>query len=145
MNDDKTTHLARCFCGAVEVALSGKPEAMGYCHCDSCRRWSAGPVNAFSLWPNDAVRIVRGEDLLGSYAGSPQSHRRWCSRCGGHVLTEHPEWGLVDVYAAVIEDFDFAPGVHVHYQETVLPMIDDVRKFKDLPETMGGSGEMVAT
>lgn len=35
-------------CGAVPV--SGEPAGMGYCHCESCRRWSAGPVNAFTLW-----------------------------------------------------------------------------------------------
>src|SRR3569833_2373880 len=40
-----------CFCGAVEIEVSGAPEAMGYCHCRSCRSWSGGPVNAFSLWP----------------------------------------------------------------------------------------------
>ncbi|HEX5960264.1 MAG TPA: GFA family protein [Rhodanobacteraceae bacterium] len=137
-------HTARCFCGAVEVSLSGAPEAMGYCHCESCRRWSAGPVNAFSLWPNASVRITRGEDQLGSYAKTPASVRRWCKRCGGHVLTEHPAWGLVDVYAAVIEDFDFAPGVHVHYAESVLPIRDGVTKLKDLPEAMGGSGAAMA-
>ena len=32
-----------CFCGAVEVEVSGQPEAMGYCHCRSCRSWSASP------------------------------------------------------------------------------------------------------
>ena len=37
-----------CFCGAVEVTASGEPAAMGYCHCDSCRHWSAGPINAFT-------------------------------------------------------------------------------------------------
>ncbi len=26
-----------------------------FCHCDSCRHWSAGPVNAFTLWKPDAV------------------------------------------------------------------------------------------
>ncbi len=134
-------HTARCFCGAVEVTLVGEPAAMGYCHCDSCRRWSAGPVNAFSLWPADAVHVARGADLLDSYAATPDSQRHWCTRCGGHVLTRHPEWGLVDVYAAVIADFDFAPGVHVHYQETALPMDDGITKFKDLPADMGGSGE----
>lgn len=138
------THTARCFCGAVEVVLTGSPEAMGYCHCESCRRWSAGPVNAFSLWPKDAVRISKGEKQLGSFAKTPASVRRWCKQCGGHVLTEHPAWGLVDVYAAVIEDFDFAPGVHVHYQETVLPIHDGVTKLKDLPKAMGGSGVALA-
>ena len=139
-----SSHTARCFCGAVEVELEGSPAAMGYCHCDSCRRWSAGPINAFSLWPKDAVRIVKGEDQLGSYSKTPTSIRQWCKRCGGHVLTDHPHWGLVDVYAAVIEDFDFKPGVHVHYQETVLPMADGITKLKDLPTEMGGSGVAMA-
>ena len=57
---DNSTHIARCFCGAVELGLSGAPAAMGYCHCASCRQWSAGPVNAFSLWPVNAVGINRG-------------------------------------------------------------------------------------
>ena len=38
-----------CFCGVVEIEVEGAPEAMGYCHCESCRSWSAGPVNAFSV------------------------------------------------------------------------------------------------
>ena len=141
---EKGVCAARCFCGAVELSLSGAPAAMGYCHCESCRHWSAGPVNAFSLWPADAVGITRGGDKLGSYARSPASIRRWCTECGGHVLTEHPSWGLVDVYAVLIEDFEFQPGVHVHYQETVLQMPDGLPKQRDLPAEMGGSGELLA-
>ena len=97
-------------------------------------------MNAFSLWPNAAVTIASGGDKLGSYAKTPASIRRWCTQCGGHVMTEHPHWGLVDVYAAVIEEFEFAPAVHVHYQETVLPIPNGVTKLKDLPKEMGGSG-----
>lgn len=137
---NSATHTGHCFCGTVEVTVTGTPEAMGYCHCESCRHWSAGPVNAFSLWPAEAVRITRGEDRLGSYAKTPDSRRRWCMDCGGHVLTEHPRMELVDVYAAVLDDFDFAPGVHVHYQESVLRVTDGLPKLKDLPEAMGGSG-----
>ena len=37
----------------------------------------------------------------------------------GHVSLTTPPWGLIDVPAVVIEDFDFKPGFHVHYQETV--------------------------
>ncbi len=37
------SHVGRCFCGAVEVEATGAPEAMGYCHCNSCRSWSASP------------------------------------------------------------------------------------------------------
>jgi hypothetical protein len=41
--------------------------------------------------------------------------------------------GLVDVYAASIPDFPFKAGVHVHYQESVLPIRDGVSKLKDVP------------
>ncbi len=27
------THTGACFCGAVEIEVTGAPEAMGYCHC----------------------------------------------------------------------------------------------------------------
>lgn len=140
MSDDKTYH-GSCFCGAVQVEVSGQPEAMGYCHCDSCRHWSAGPVNAFTLWKPEAVTITQGADNLESYSKTPNSYRKWCRTCGGHVLTEHPTMGLTDVYAAVIPELGFTPGVHVHYQESVLPIRDGVIKLKDVPAELGGSGE----
>lgn len=138
---DNTTHQGSCFCGSVQLAVSGEPVAMGYCHCDSCRHWSAGPVNAFSLWKPDAVRITRGADLIGSYNKTPHSFRKWCTSCGGHLFTEHPGMGLTDVYAAILPTLAFAPGVHVHYQETVLRIHDGLPKMKDVPREMGGSGE----
>ncbi|MNF07453.1 hypothetical protein D3C80_2076350 [compost metagenome] len=48
--------------------------------------------------------------------------------------------GLIDVYAAVIPDLAFLPGVHVHYQETVLHIKDGLPKLKDVPSELGGSG-----
>ena len=57
------------------------------------------------------------------------------------MLTEHPLWKLVDVYAAVLRDFPFQPGVHVNYAESVLPMKDGLPKLKDFPAELGGSGE----
>jgi hypothetical protein len=130
-----------CFCGAVRFTMSGDPAAMGYCHCTSCRQWSASPVNAFVLWKSDAVKVTQGADQIGSYSKTPQSIRKWCKTCGGHVFTEHPGWGLTDVYAAVTPELSFKPGVHVHYEETVLRISDDLPKMKDIPKEMGGSGE----
>jgi hypothetical protein len=139
-----TTYPGSCFCGAVQLTVTGEPVAMGYCHCESCRHWSAGPVNAFTLWHPDAVRVTRGADNLGSYNKTPQSTRKWCRTCGGHVFTEHPGLGLTDVYAAVIPDFPYQPGIHVHYQETRLPIRVGLPKMKDVPGEMGGSGVALA-
>jgi hypothetical protein len=138
------TMTGKCFCGGVEVTVTGEPAAMGYCHCDSCRHWSAGPVNAFSLWKPEAVRITKGADNLGSFAKTANSHRKWCQTCGGHVLTEHPGMGLTDVYAAILPKLAFKPGLHVFYAETVLHIHDGLPKLKDVPKELGGSGETLA-
>jgi hypothetical protein len=148
--NQSNNYKASCFCGAVRLRLNGAPEAMAYCHCDSCRRWSAGPVNAFTLWNPDAVQITGGSDNVASYDKNPLtgnenivSKRQWCKTCGGHIFTEHPTMGLVDVPAVVIENFVFEPGFHVHYQETVHQVSDGLPKFRDLPREAGGSGEQL--
>jgi hypothetical protein len=48
--------------------------------------------------------------------------------------------GLTDVYAAVIPDVPFIPGLHVNYAETTLPIRDGLLKLKDFPKAFGGSG-----
>jgi hypothetical protein len=135
-----STFKGSCFCGAVQFTVSGEPAGMGYCHCESCRSWSAAPVNAFTLWKPDAVQVTRGAAKIGTYNKTPHSLRKWCKECGGHLYTEHPGLGLVDVYAASIPAFPYRPGVHVNYQETRLHMKDGLPKMKDMPKEMGGSG-----
>jgi hypothetical protein len=57
------------------------------------------------------------------------------------LFTDHPGFGLVDIYAAMLPNLKFEPSVHVHYGESVLPIKDGLPKFKDMPAEMGGSGE----
>jgi hypothetical protein len=116
---------------------------MGYCHCSSCREWSAGPVNAFTLWAPQNVQITKGSDKIGVYHRTDRSMRKWCKICGGHLLTDHPGWQLTDVYAALLPSVEFKPAVHVNYQETVLPIKDGLPKQKDVPKEMGGSGQLL--
>jgi hypothetical protein len=147
---DESIHSGSCFCGAVQFRLKGEPEVMAYCHCDSCRHWSAGPVSAFTLWKPDALQISDGADKIAEFEKNPRtedktilSKRKWCTQCGGHIYTEHPTMGLIDVPAAVITDLDFQPVFHVHYQETVHQLSDGLPKFKDLPKEAGGSGDLL--
>ena len=133
-----------CFCGAVEVEVTGEPAGMGYCHCRSCRSWSGGPVNAFTLWKPEQVRVSKGREQLATYQKTPASQRQYCRACGGHLMTNHPTLGMVDVFAATLPSLAFKPGVHVNYAETVLPMADGLPKFRDFPKEFGGSGEMVS-
>ena len=136
-------YKTQCFCGAVELTVSGEPAVMGYCHCESCRHWSAGPLNAFTLWQPGAVKVTKGAEHIGTYSKTPVSYRKWCKQCGGHLFTEHPPLQLTDVYAAMIPQLRFQPGVHVNYQESVLRIKDGLPKLRDFPQEFGGSGEMV--
>ena len=135
------TYRTGCFCGEVQLEVSGEPAAMGYCHCASCRHWSAGPVNAFTLWKPESLTVTGGAGSIGSFAKTPISVRKWCTRCGGHLFTEHPTMGLVDIYAALLPQLKFDPALHVHYQDTVLHLHDGKPKMKDMPKEMGGSGQ----
>ena len=146
--DQPNEYKGSCFCGAVQFTMRDKPALMAYCHCDSCRQWSAGPVSAFTLWKPDDIKITQGQVSITTFDKNPLSgdedvfsNRQWCKSCGGHLFIEHPTMGLIDVPAAVIDGFNFEPAFHVHYQETVHPMKDGLPKFRDLPKEAGGSGE----
>jgi hypothetical protein len=144
MSPEQKTFEGQCYCGGVRLEVTGDPVGAGYCHCATCRSWSAAPVNAFTLWKPEAVTVTQGADLIGEYNQNDRSYRQWCRACGGHLLTRHPQWGLVDVYAATIPGFPFVPEVHVNYASTVLPMKDGLPKLEDFPTELGGSGEIVA-
>jgi hypothetical protein len=134
------TYSGTCYCGAVEIEASGEPVDMGYCHCDACRRYSGAPVNAFSLWKIDNVKVTKGAESLRKFKSSEMSERCYCTKCGGNVFVEHATLGLIDIPAGVLPTLDFKPSVHLNYEETVLPMKDGLPKLKDFPVAIGGSG-----
>ncbi len=97
------------------------------------------PVNAFILWKPENVRITLGAEYVATFNKTPRSDRKYCSKCGGHLMANHPLWGVLDVYAATLPDLKFTPGLHTNYAETVLPMKDGLPKFHDYPSAFGGS------
>lgn len=143
MTGETKTYHGSCYCGAVEVTVTGDPVVEGYCHCLSCRKWHAAPVNAWSAWPKDQVTIT------GQVTGSdkdPASRRITCTVCGGCVANEKPQMGLVAVYPMTLfgSAYAFKPTLHIFYDEGVLAMSDGLSKFVDAPEAFGGSGDLAA-
>jgi len=137
------THTGRCYCGAVEIEVRGDPLDMGYCHCENCRRYSTALVSAFTLWKQENVNVTKGAEFLGRFKSSAISERRFCTKCGGHIMVDHPTLGLIDVRLGALRNFAFKPTVHLNYEETVLPIRDGLPKLKDFPASIGGSGETV--
>ena len=135
------THAGNCYCGAVQIEASGSPEAMGYCHCQACRSYSGAPIGAFTLWKAASVKVTKGEESLGRFQSSDFSQRRYCVKCGGRVMVDHPGIGMVDIAPATIATLAFEPAVHLNYEETVLPMKDGLPKLRDFPAEVGGTGQ----
>jgi hypothetical protein len=101
-------------------------------------------VNAFSLWKPESLQVTHGAASIGTYSKTPLSYRKWCTKCGGHLFTEHPTMGLVDIYAAILPQLKFEPALHVNFHETVLRIKDGTPKMQDMPKEMGGSGVVLA-
>ena len=37
----------RCLCGKISYRVTGPPVWIGYCHCESCRRFTGGLVTSW--------------------------------------------------------------------------------------------------
>jgi len=115
----------------VEVEATGEPLDMGYCHCNECRRYCTAPVSIFTLWKPETVKISKGEQFLGKFHASELSDRQYCTKCGGHVMIDHPTLRLGDIRVP-LSHFTFKPTVHLNYAETVLPMRDGITQTQRL-------------
>ena len=98
-------------------------------------------MKAFTLWKTENVKVTKGVEFLGRFKKTEMSERQFCTKCGGHLMTDHPTLGFIDVFAAAIPSLAFKPTVHLNYAETVLPMKDGLLKLRDFPAKAGGSGE----
>lgn len=143
MHNTAEIHRGSCFCGAVEIEVRGKPIDMGYCHCKSCRTYSGAPLVAFTIWPADKFRVVKGAELWGGFNKVGSSDRKFCMRCGGHMLLDHPHLGVVDVRATVLPTVQFVPKAHLNYGEAVMAVPDGLPKFRDMPTDIGGTGKLM--
>ena len=137
------TYKGECFCGEVAFEVSGTPVAEGYCHCNDCRSWSAAPFVALSLWPTGAVTFTKGEASVGSYAKTERSVRKFCTVCVGNLMIDQPGRNVIDVFPSQMKDFQRTPTMHVAYASKVMPVVDGLPKFADVPAEYGGSGDLL--
>ena len=54
-----------CLCGGVEYEVQD-PEALGYCHCTRCQRWTGSSL-AGVVVAKENFRFTKGEDLVKRY------------------------------------------------------------------------------
>src|SRR5438552_16887643 len=106
---------------------------IGYCHCENCRRYSAAPVSAFTLWKKEKVVLTKGAEFLGRFKGGEISDSRYCTKCGVHISVNHPTLGLIAVRIGALRDLPFKPQVQLNYARTILAMSDVSAILKHFP------------
>jgi hypothetical protein len=144
--DMSQVYTGKCFCAAIRFELRGEALVAGYCHCGDCRDWGGSPLVAFILVPYEAFRIVEGEEHLVLHGRVPQTPRGWCGCCGGHLgaFRRGAEPPHVGISPHLFSRFPFEPAMHVFCDEAVLEVHDDLPHYRQLPEALGGTGELIA-
>ncbi len=67
-----------CLCGAVTVAFRAKDDALGACHCDTCRRWTGSAYLEIDAVPGS----LSYDGPVKTYASSDWAERAFCEVCG---------------------------------------------------------------
>jgi hypothetical protein len=132
------TMAIECRCGAVELEVSGVPVAQLYCHCDDCQIVHGAAYVPESVYPADAVRVVRGTPSTWKLKRNP---RVTCAVCGARLFIDVLSLGLRGVNGYLLPEFHAA--FHMQCQFAVCPIRDDLPHFKSRPARFGGSDETV--
>ena len=74
-----------CLCGGVEYEVRN-PEALGYCHCTRCQRWTGSSL-AGVVVAKENFSFTKGEDLVTRYE-SEFAPRNFCSNCGSSLYDD---------------------------------------------------------
>jgi hypothetical protein len=95
-----------CLCGAVRYEVRAEPVAVRQCWCRVCQYYAAGNATVNVTFPS-ATFSLTGElrDHASAADSGSHMHRRFCPRCGVHVVSEAEERPhLVIVRAGTLDD-----------------------------------------
>ena len=97
-----------CLCGSVEYEIRD-PEALGYCHCTRCQRWTGSSL-AGVVVAKENFRFTKGEDLVTRYE-SEFAPRNFCSKCGSSIYDDLGEKYFVA--AGLMRELELEPSFHL--------------------------------
>lgn len=142
-----------CTCGKVVFETTEDPIATTICCCDDCqeagRRLEALPGaalvldahggTAVSLWPNDRIACIEGEDLLDSFKLDDKSitNRAYATCCNAAMMIHFdrgPHWK--SVFRDRINGERPVPGsrIQTRFVETV--PVDGIASYRRFPASL---------
>ena len=119
-----------CLCGRVEYEVQD-PEAMGFCHCTRCQRWTGSSLAGVVVSKHN-FRFTSGEELVNRYE-SEFAPRHFCGNCGSSLYDDLGEQYFVA--AGLMRELDLQPSFHlqVAYKADWETIGDDAPQFDENP------------
>jgi hypothetical protein len=124
------TFKGSCLCGGVEYEVKD-PEALGYCHCTRCQRWTGSSL-AGVVVAEENFTFTKGEDLVKRYE-SEFAPRNFCGNCGSSLYDDLG--GKYFVAAGLMRELDLEPAFHlqVAYKANWHQIGDSAPQFDENP------------
>ena len=100
---------AQCGCGALTLALQGRPKLVVACHCLDCQRRTGAPFSVGAFYPAGMVAISgNSKEFTRAAASGGRVHNHFCPECGSTVYWEADILpGLIGVAAGALSDRNF--------------------------------------
>jgi hypothetical protein len=119
----------RCLCGSVRFTAVPKKMEMDVCHCDKCRRWSAGPF--MGVMCGTSVK-VGNEAALRAFTSSEWAERLFCGECGTTLFWRMRETGETSVSMNAFEDlsgFTFTEEIFIDEKPAIYAFANATHKM----------------
>jgi hypothetical protein len=130
----------QCRCGSVGIEVDGEPIAQFFCHCDDCQVVHGAAYAPESVYPAEAVKVVRGSPATWRLKRNP---RFTCRECGTRLFIDVLSLGLRGVNGYLLPADRFQPRFHMQCRFAVRPVQDQLPHYKSRPARFGGSDDTV--
>jgi len=101
-----------CACGAVAFEVSAPFETAGYCHCRRCQHRSGALWSLNAQVPAEGFKIVRGREVVRTWAPPGGWPKAFCAECGGHLYSDGGE-----VLGVRLGAVDGDPGIRPQWHQ----------------------------
>jgi hypothetical protein len=112
-----------CHCGAIRYEALGEALTHAPCHCTDCRRSAGAPMVAWTMYPQNAVKVTKGTPKI--YHSSENGSRHFCPDCGTGIFYTNAVTlpGIIDIQSATYDNPNAAaPPVHIQIAERIMWM-----------------------
>ena len=114
-----------CHCGAVAYEIDALATPIGHCYCVTCRKTHAAAAKPNARVKASAFRWLSGEDQLTAYRSSPDKQRKFCARCGCHVIAMRDGQDSYILSVATLDDDPGKRGAGAIWLSHAVPWCED--------------------